>query len=83
MPKNTSIILGENIDKFIKNEIEIGRYSSANEVIRSGLRLLEIENTKIETINKALVVGENCGSPKAFDNKGFKSRMKKKLKSKA
>jgi len=83
MSKNTSIILGEHFDKFIKSEIKKGRYSSASEVIRSGLRLLEIEKAKIEAINKALVVGENSGKPIAFDNKQFKSRMKKKLKSNA
>ncbi len=83
MSKNTSIILGEHFDKFIKSEIKKGRYSSASEVIRSGLRLLEIEKSKIEAINKALVVGEKSGKPKKFDNKKFKIRMKSKLKSNA
>lgn len=81
MSKNTSIILGDHFDKFIQKEIKKGRYSSTSEVIRSALRLLEIEKTKIEAINKALVVGEKSGKPRSFDNKEFKTRMKNKLKS--
>ncbi len=80
MAKNTSIILGEHFDKFIQIELKSGRYSSASEVIRSGLRLLEIEKHKINAINKALTVGENSGEPVAFDNEKFKTRMRKKFK---
>ncbi len=80
MSKNTSIILGEHFDKFIQSEIKSGRYSSASEVVRTGLRLLEIEKQKIQAINKALTIGEKSGEPITFDNDKFKSRMKKKFK---
>jgi len=79
MAKNTSIILGDHFEEFVQSEIRAGRYSSASEVIRSALRLLEIEKQKIEAINKALIVGENSGEPVVFDNEKFKSRMKKKF----
>lgn len=78
MSKNTSIILGEHFDKFIKEEIKSGRYTSASEIIRSGLRLLEIEKNKIRAINKALVIGEKSGKAISFDNDKFIARMKKK-----
>ena len=78
MSKNTSIILGEHFDNFIQGEIKSGRYSSASEVVRNGLRLLEVEKTKIDAINKALIIGENSGNPLPFDNEKFKSRMRKK-----
>ena len=80
MAKNTSIILGDHFDKFIQKEVKSGRYASASEVIRSGLRLLEIEKQKIDAINKALTVGENSGNPKAFNNEEFKKRMRRKFK---
>jgi len=80
MSKNTSIILGEHFDKFVQSEIKSGRYASASEVIRSGLRLLETEKKKIQAINKALTTGENSGTPVQFDNDKFKERMKKKFK---
>lgn len=79
MGKNTSIILGDHFDQFIKGEIISGRYASASEIIRSGLRLLEIEKRKIEAIDNALVLGEDSGEVKRFDNQVFKRRMKQKL----
>jgi len=79
MAKNTSIILGDHFDKFVQAEIKSGRYASASEVLRSGLRLLEIEKDKIKAINKALTIGENSGKPRSFNNEKFKSRMRKKL----
>jgi len=79
MSKNTSIILGDHFDKFIKSEIKSGRYASASEVLRSDLRLLEVEKQKIKAINKALTVGENSGEPVIFDNEKFKNRMSKKF----
>lgn len=78
MARNTSIILGDHFDEFIKSEIEAGRYNSASEVIRSGLRMVEEESKKIKLINEALVIGENSGKSKPFDNEDFKQRMRKK-----
>lgn len=79
MGRNTSIILGDHFDNFIKDEIKSGRYGSASEIIRSGLRMLEEEKIKIEAINHALVVGENSGTSRRFDNEMFKKKMRKKL----
>lgn len=40
MPKNTSITLGAHFDGFIAQKINDGRYASASEVVRAGLRML-------------------------------------------
>ena len=61
MPKNTSISLGEHFDKFITERIKQGRYGSASEVIRAGLRLLETSETKIDTLRALLAEGEKSG----------------------
>lgn len=79
MARNTSVILGEHFDNFIKSELETGRYGSASEVIRSGLRLLEDERKKISAINEALIIGEESGSARPFDNEKFKLEMRKSL----
>ncbi|EGR0522197.1 type II toxin-antitoxin system ParD family antitoxin [Vibrio cholerae] len=61
MAKNTSITLGDHFDGFIANQIQSGRYGSASEVIRSALRLLETQETKMNTLRQLLVAGEESG----------------------
>ena len=76
MSKNTSIILGDHFDQFIQSEIKGGQYSSASEIIRNGLRLLEHERNLKNRLDEALVTGLESGEPKTFDNEAFKKRMK-------
>lgn len=61
MAKNTSISFGEHFDSFIASQIQSGRYGSASEVIRSVLRLLENQETKLHTLRQSLVEGEQSG----------------------
>ena len=61
MAKNTSITLGDHFDSFIANQMQSGRYGSASEVIRSALRLLETQETKMNTLRQLLVEGEESG----------------------
>ena len=61
MAKNTSITLGDHFDGFISGQVQSGRFSSASEVIRAALRLLENTETKLETLRKMLNEGELSG----------------------
>lgn len=61
MAKNTSITLGDHFDGFIAGQLESGRFGSASEVIRAGLRLLENSETKLETLRRLLDEGERSG----------------------
>lgn len=61
MPKNTSVTLGDHFDHFIAKRLSEGRYGSASELIRAGLRLLEAEETKLEALQRALIQGEQSG----------------------
>jgi antitoxin ParD1/3/4 len=54
---NTSLTLGEHWERFIKNEIASGRYSSASEVIRDALRGLEEKKDKLTALRLHLAEG--------------------------
>ena len=69
--RNTSISLGDRFQDFIDGQVNNGRYASASEVVRAGLRLLETEETKLETLRQALIDGEASGAPEAFDFDNF------------
>lgn len=69
MGKNTSVLLGDYFEDFVSKEVSSGKYSSASEVIRTALRLLELEEQKVKELRKALVVGEKSGFVKNFNRK--------------
>ena len=67
MSKNTSILLGDRYEKFIDKEVSAGKYSSASEVIRTALRLLEDDEETKKSIRRALIAGEKSGFVENFD----------------
>ncbi|WJY97042.1 type II toxin-antitoxin system ParD family antitoxin [Corynebacterium fournieri] len=58
MAKNTSVVLGERYDKFIAQLIQDGRYASASEVLREGLRLVEEREQKFDALRVAAERGD-------------------------
>ena len=58
MAKNTSVVLGERYDKFIAQLIQDGRYASASEVLREGLRLVEERERKFDVVRRAAERGD-------------------------
>jgi len=61
MARNTSITLGNHFGRFIDERVAAGRYGSASEVVRAGLRILEVEEQKLEALRAALIEGEESG----------------------
>jgi antitoxin ParD1/3/4 len=63
MPKNTSVELGDEIVSLINWQVKAGRNGSTSEVVRAGLRLLEVEETKMAALRSALIKGDKVAIP--------------------
>jgi antitoxin ParD1/3/4 len=67
MSKNTSISLGNYFEQFVSRQISAGRYKNVSEVIRAGLRLLEVEESKTIALKNAIQEGLNSPRVENFD----------------
>jgi antitoxin ParD1/3/4 len=71
MTKNTSFSVGDHFADFIDQQLATGRYGSASDVVRAGLRLLEDRETRLAALRAALIEGEQSGAPTLFDFDDF------------
>ncbi len=74
MARNTSVTIGDHFTSFIGEQVQTGRYGSASDVVRAGLRLLEEHEAKVKALQDALIAGEQSGEPRPFDFEAFKAR---------
>lgn len=78
MNRNTSISLGSYFDEFIQNRINAGRYKNASEVVRAGLRLLEEEENKLNSLKEAIQEGMDSGIVNDFEPDAYLKKIKAK-----
>jgi len=74
--RNTSVVLGDHFAGFVDRQVKSGRYGTASDVMRAGLRLLEEHEAKVRALDAALVLGEQSGAPRPFDFEAFKTQMR-------
>jgi antitoxin ParD1/3/4 len=74
----TSISLDEHFINFVEKQVQAGRYATASDVVRAGLRLLEEQEAKMTALQQALIAGEVSGQPAPFENAAFLKRMRSK-----
>lgn len=67
MAKNTSILLGEHFEDFISEQISSGKYNSVSEVVRTALRMFELEENKTKSLISELKKGEKSEKIRNFD----------------
>ena len=75
MARNTSVSLGDHFASFVDQQVETGRYSSASDVVRAGLRLLEEHEAKVKALHDALRAGEESGPATPFDREAFQAEL--------
>ena len=76
MPKTTSFALGDHFTGFLAEQVGTGRYGSASEVIRAGLRLLEEREVKLAELRALVAEGEASGSIEIDDMDAFFEKIK-------
>jgi antitoxin ParD1/3/4 len=74
MAKNTSFVIGDHFASFVEAQVAAGRFGSASDVVRAGLRLLEEQETKLAALRAALIEGETSGASTPFDFEAFIAR---------
>jgi antitoxin ParD1/3/4 len=78
MGRNTSVSLGTHFASFIDTQVQGGRYGTATDVVRAGLRLLEEHEAKVKALQDSLRAGLESGEPRPFDSDAFLARMRAK-----
>lgn len=78
MPRNTSVTLGEHFDNFVHEKIEQGRFQSVSEVVRAGLRKLEEDEIRLQSLRVKLLAGEDSPIVEDFNGDSFLTEMQKK-----
>ncbi|MEQ8346748.1 MAG: type II toxin-antitoxin system ParD family antitoxin [Sneathiellaceae bacterium] len=76
MGKPTSVMLGDHFEQLVATEVAAGRYASASEVIRDGLRLVEERRQRLDALDRAIDAGLASGIDEAFSWESVKRRGK-------
>ncbi|HYD86625.1 MAG TPA: type II toxin-antitoxin system ParD family antitoxin [Vitreimonas sp.] len=71
MSKNTSISFSAHFTDFIESLVASGRYGSASEVVRDGLRLLEEREAKLQKLRELIREGDESGESIPLDREKF------------
>jgi antitoxin ParD1/3/4 len=77
MARNTSVTLGEPYLDFIDRQIAKGRFATASEAVRAGLRLREEQEIAMEKLRAAIDEGDASPDSPDFDFDTFVARMKR------
>jgi antitoxin ParD1/3/4 len=80
MAKNTSVALGDHFQTFVEKQAGQGRFGSASEVVRAGLRLLEEREAKFEALRKTIQEEIDSGPAEPFDFDEFIDEKESELK---
>jgi antitoxin ParD1/3/4 len=67
MGKNTSVVLGDSQEVFVKSQIAKGRYATVSEAVREGIALLEQRELETEHLRMLIAEGDASGDFQEVD----------------
>lgn len=76
--KNTSVSLGKHYTNFVNAQVLAGRYGSASEVLRAGLRLLEERESRLKAMQSLPASEEESEASVPFDTEDVLKYMRDK-----
>lgn len=80
-----NVSLTDRLDGFVRKLVKSGRYNSASEVVRDGIRLVEereqLREIKLQALKQAIQNGRTSGTSTPFDADDIIKRGKERLKS--
>ncbi|MGJ4950653.1 type II toxin-antitoxin system ParD family antitoxin [Bradyrhizobium sp. HKCCYLS20291] len=83
----SSYTVGKHYEEFIKSLVDSGRYSTASEVMREGLRLIEEKEerrkAKLEALRSSIQEGLDSGPAEAWDVEDLIAEAKRRKASRA
>lgn len=65
-----NVSIGERWESFVSNTLKTGRYGSASEVVREGLRLVEEREAKLQALRETLDASIARGGAHSDDDLG-------------
>ncbi|GJD36679.1 type II toxin-antitoxin system ParD family antitoxin [Methylobacterium aerolatum] len=79
----SSYTLGAHYERFVRDLVASGRYASASEVMRDGLRLVEereqVRAAKIEALRRDIHEGLASGPPEVLDMDAIKREGRRRM----
>ena len=71
-----NVSLTKELEDFTRALVSTGRYNSASEVVRSGLRLLAERESKIRTLRDLIQEGIESGSAGEYDSQDIRQGLR-------
>jgi antitoxin ParD1/3/4 len=75
MKRKILVSLGSHYENFINEKIMSGKYISTEDVIVNALKLLEMEEKKLQSLRKDLEAGETSLMIEEFDSQEYLSKL--------
>jgi len=79
----SSYTLGAHYERFVRDLVASGRYASASEVMRDGLRLVEereqVRAAKLDALRRDIREGLDSGAPEPLDMAAIKAEARRRM----